>query len=83
MTRVSSDSPVESRKRRGKICPFTAAGWKSIDYKDVETLKRFITERGKILPRRITGVSQRFQRYLNTAIKRARYIGLLPFVAED
>lgn len=75
----------ESRRRRTSVkrCPFTTAGWKEIDYKDVETLKRFITDRGKILPRRITGVSARFQRYLNTAIKRARYIGLLPFVAEE
>ncbi|MCP5469325.1 MAG: 30S ribosomal protein S18 [Chlamydiales bacterium] len=82
MNRSASNS-IEFRKRRGKSCPFTAAGWKSIDYKDVETLKRFITERGKILPRRITGVSARFQGYLNTAIKRARYIGLLPFVGEE
>ncbi|MFC2049074.1 30S ribosomal protein S18 [Chlamydiota bacterium] len=84
---MSSDSPVyESRKKRSptaKRCPFMTAGWNDIDYKDIETLKRFITDRGKILPRRITGVSQRFQRLLNTAIKRARYIGLLPFVAEE
>lgn len=84
MTKMSSDS-FESRKRRpiNKNCPFKAAGWKSVDYKDVETLKRFITERGKILPRRITGVSAFFQRELTNAIKRARYIGLLPFVSED
>lgn len=85
---MSSDFPVESRKirsskRSSKRCPFMAAGWKTIDYKDIETLKRFITDRGKILPRRITGVSARFQRLLNIAIKRARYIGLLPFVAEE
>lgn len=87
MMKMSSDTytaPVESRKRRSpKRCPFMAAGWKKIDYKDIETLKRFITERGKILPRRITGVSARFQRELTTAIKRARMIGLLPFVAEE
>jgi small subunit ribosomal protein S18 len=87
MSRMSSDSFVfESRKKRStasKRCPFMTAGWKTIDYKDIETLKRFITDRGKILPRRITGVSQRFQRLLNIAIKRARYIGLLPFVAEE
>lgn len=79
---MTSNSP-EFRKKRGKTCPFTAAGWKSVDYKDIETLKRFITEKGKILPRRVTGVSARFQRYLNNAIKRARYIGLLPFVGEE
>jgi small subunit ribosomal protein S18 len=85
---MSSDSIGESRKlrpskRNSKRCPFMAAGWKSIDYKDIDTLKRFITERGKILPRRITGVSARFQRILNIAVKRARYIGLLPFVSEE
>jgi small subunit ribosomal protein S18 len=85
---MSSDFPLESRKIRGskrisKRCPFMASGWKTIDYKDIETLKRFITDRGKILPRRITGVSAHFQRLLNVAVKRARYIGLLPFVAEE
>lgn len=87
MNNMLLDSPPsESRRKRAptnKRCPFMAAGWKNIDYKDTETLKRFITERGKILPRRITGVSARFQRLLSTAVKRARYIGLLPFVSED
>ena len=72
-----------ARPRKQKACPFTAAGIKEIDYKDVETLRRFITERGKILPKRITGVAARHQRKLALAIRRARYIGLLPFVAED
>lgn len=71
----------EARLRRRKRCPFTAAGIKSIDYKDVDTLMQFITERGKILPRRITGVSARHQKLLSTAIKQARYVALLPFVA--
>lgn len=86
MGKMSSDSFPESRRRRSSAarrCPFTAAGWKKIDYKDIETLKRFITDRGKILPRRITGVSAHYQRLLNTAIKQARYIGLLPFVSEE
>jgi len=92
MSRMSSDNflppmsggGMESRKKRAvKRCPFMAAGWNTIDYKDIETLRRFITERGKILPRRITGVSARFQRYLNIAVKRARYMAILPFVAED
>ena len=69
--------------RRRKRCPFTAAGVKEIDYKDNDTLIRFITERGKILPRRITGVSARHQKLLTKAIKRARYMALLPFVSED
>ena len=71
------------RPRRRKVCPFTAAGVKEIDYKDVENLRKFITERGKILPRRITGVSAYYQRKLKTAVKRARYIALLPFVAKE
>jgi small subunit ribosomal protein S18 len=54
-----------------------------IDYKDIETLRQFVTERGKILPRRITGVSTTFQRQLQAAIKRARHMALLPFVALD
>lgn len=77
-----SDSGFEMRKKR-KQCPFTAAGIKEIDYKDIELLKKFITERGKILPRRITGVSAYYQRLLAGAIKRARHMALLPFVAED
>jgi len=55
----------------------------NIDYKDIENLKLFITERGKILPRRITGISFYFQRKLKNAIKRARHIALLPFVSEE
>jgi len=70
-----------SRKRKG--CPFVSAGVKDIDYKDVETLSQFITDRGKILPRRITGVSHYFQKKLTSAIKRARYMSLLPFSAND
>ena len=76
---------MDFRKKRlpPKECPFTSAGWRDIDYKDIDTLKKFLTERGKILPRRITGVSAHHQRILNTAVKRARYIGLLPFVSEE
>ena len=71
-----------SKTRKRKKCPFTAAGIKEIDYKDVENLKNFITDRGKILPRRITGVSAFHQRILTNAIKRARLMALLPFMAE-
>lgn len=74
---------LEPRLRKRKHCPFTAAGIAHVDYKDVEMLKKFITERGKILPRRITGVSAHYQRELAAAIKRARFMALLPFVAED
>ncbi|NGX26314.1 MAG: 30S ribosomal protein S18 [Chlamydiae bacterium] len=69
--------------RRRKTCPFTGAGIRHIDYKDVDTLSRFITERGKIIPRRITGISLRYQRMLTSAIKKARYMALLPFVASE
>ncbi|MBN2478594.1 MAG: 30S ribosomal protein S18 [Parachlamydiales bacterium] len=69
--------------KKAKNCPFTAAKLKSIDYKDIENLRYFITERGKILPRRITGVSFFYQRKLKNAIKRARHMALLPFVLEE
>ena len=70
-------------KRRKKFCPFKKLRLKEIDYKDTETLKHFITDRGKILPRRITGVSAKYQRMLAIAIKRARHMALLPFVAVE
>lgn len=77
-------SGFDLRTKRRKRCPFTAAGIKGheIDYKDIETLSKFITERGKISPRRITGVSAHHQRFLALAIKRARFMALLPFVAK-
>lgn len=67
------------RARRKKFCRFTEAGTVSIDYKDLNTLRGYITESGKIVPSRITGTSARFQRQLATAIKRARFLALLPF----
>lgn len=78
----SEHSGPDSRSRKRKRCPFTQLGIREIDYKDVETLKKFITERGKILPRRITGVSAFHQKRLAAAIKRARHVALLPFVAD-
>jgi small subunit ribosomal protein S18 len=65
--------------RRRKYCRFTAEGIKEIDYKDLATLKGYITETGKIVPSRITGTRSRYQRQLSTAIKRARYLALLPY----
>ncbi len=65
--------------RRRKFCRFTAVGVKEIDYKDLDTLKGYITETGKIVPSRITGTKARYQRQLSTAIKRARYLALLPY----
>lgn len=69
--------------KKRKQCPFTAAGIYDIDYKDIQTLSMFVTERGKIIPRRITGVSALHQKLLANAIKRARHMALLPFVARD
>lgn len=65
--------------RRRKYCRFTAEGVKEIDYKDVNTLKNYITETGKIVPSRITGTRAHYQRQLARAIKRARFLALLPY----
>lgn len=73
--------PIAARKK--PVCPFVAAGVEYIDYKDVETLRPYLNEQGKLLPRRITGVSAKFQRQLTAAVKRARHVALLPFVAEN
>ena len=66
--------------RRRKVCPFSGAGAPKIDYKDVKLLQRYISERGKIVPSRITAVSAKKQRELAREIKRARFLGLLPYV---
>ncbi|WP_422446303.1 30S ribosomal protein S18 [Thermoanaerobacterium sp. DL9XJH110] len=68
--------------KKKKVCSFCMDKIETIDYKEVNRLKKFITERGKILPRRITGNCAKHQRQLTTAIKRARNIALLPFTAE-
>ena len=65
--------------RRRKFCRFTAEGATEIDYKDLDTLKCYVSESGKIVPSRITGTKARYQRQLSEAIKRARYIALLPY----
>ncbi|MYD97982.1 MAG: 30S ribosomal protein S18 [Gammaproteobacteria bacterium] len=64
---------------RKRYCRFTAEGIKEIDYKDLDLLKQYVTETGKIVPSRITGTSARYQRQLATAVKRARYLALLPY----
>ncbi len=71
---------VEVRKK--KYCRFKKAGIKYVDYKDPEFLKKFLNEQGKILPRRITGTSLKFQRKVAQAVKRARSIALLPYVTD-
>ena len=65
--------------RRRKFCRFTAEGTSEIDYKDLETLKAYVSETGKIVPSRITGTKAKYQRQLATAIKRSRYLALLPY----
>ena len=65
--------------RRRKYCKFTAEGIDYIDYKDLETLKAYVTETGKIVPSRITGTKAKYQRQLATAVKQARYLALIPY----
>jgi small subunit ribosomal protein S18 len=72
----------KKQKTRKKVCFFTKNKITYIDYKDVELLKRFVSANGKIIPRRVTGTSAKYQRMLAVAIKRAREMALLPFVAE-
>lgn len=71
------------RNKRRKVCYFTANGITHIDYKDIDVLKKFVSERGKILPRRVTGTSAKYQRKLTIAIKRARQMALLPYVVGE
>jgi len=70
---------MSNYSRRRKFCRFTAEGVQEIDYKDIALLKNYITESGKIVPSRITGTSAKYQRQLSTAIKRARFLALLPY----
>ena len=81
-----SDAPrrkpgMGMRPRRKKVCIFCTED-KAIDYKDIATLKKFISERGKILPRRITGTCAKHQRAITVAVKRARHLAMLPYVEE-
>ena len=75
-------TPVSVDVKKKKYCRFKKAGIKYIDYKDPEFLKKFLNEQGKILPRRITGTSLKYQRRVATAVKRCRQIALLPYVTE-
>ncbi len=79
---MSADIPTASKPffRRQKGCPFSGPKAQDIDWKDTKTLKRFISERGKMTPSRITNVSMKKQRELSKAIKRARYMALMPYV---
>ena len=85
MARITAKAKLRAKKKkrkklsRNKVCRLTADRVVYIDYKDVSMLKHYVTERGKIIPRRITGATAKHQRMLNTAIKRARQIALLPY----
>ena len=70
------------RRPRRKVCAFCADKIEMIDYKDPQRLRRYLSERGKIVPRRVTGTCARHQRQLTTAIKRARHLALLPYVTD-
>lgn len=72
----------KQRVARKKVCYFTKSNITTIDYKDSELLKRFISANGKIIPRRVTGTNAKYQRMLATAIKRARQMALIPYVAD-
>jgi small subunit ribosomal protein S18 len=78
----AAGGPRRAFMRRRKVCPFSGANAPKIDYKDVKLLQRYISERGKIVPSRITAVSALKQRELAKAIKRARYLALLPYVVK-
>lgn len=79
---MAMDNRRRGGMRRRKVCQFCADKTKEIDYKDTETLKKFVTERGKILPKRITGTCAMHQRAVTTAIKRARIVALLPYTQD-
>lgn len=73
---------MRGRRARKKVCAFCSEKSEAIDYKDINKLRKFVTERGKILPRRITGTCAKHQRALTVAIKRARHIALMPYVQD-
>ncbi len=75
-------TPPQVEVKKKKYCRFKRSGIKYIDYKDGEFLKRFINEQGKLLPRRITGTSLKYQRKVTQAVKRARHLAILPYVGD-
>lgn len=75
-------TPPSVDVKKKKYCRFKKAGIKYVDYKDAEFLKRFLNEQGKILPRRLTGTSLKFQKKVAQAVKRARHLALLPYVTD-
>ena len=82
MEKEMQKQPVRMNRTRKKVCVFCAEKVENIDYKDVARLRKFTSERAKILPRRITGTCAKHQRELTEAIKRARHVALLPFISD-
>ena len=77
-----SDRPMRDRRPKRKVCAFCADRVEDIDYKDIPRLRRYLSERAKIVPRRVTGTCARHQRQLTVAIKRARHLALLPYTSD-
>jgi small subunit ribosomal protein S18 len=77
------NEPINREQRKKKYCRFKKNGIKYIDYKDGDFLLKFVNEQGKILPRRLTGTSVKFQKKVSQAVKRARHLALLPYVADS
>ena len=82
-TEIRYLTPLAVDKNKKKQCRFKKLGIKYVDYKDADFLKKFLNEQGKILPRRITGTSLKFQRRVAQAVKRARHLALLPYVTDN
>lgn len=81
-TEIRYLTPIAVNTHRKKYCRFKKSGIKYIDYKDADFLMKFVNEQGKILPRRITGTSQKYQKKVAQAVKRARHLALMPYVAD-
>jgi small subunit ribosomal protein S18 len=75
-------TPIQIETKKEKYCWFKKAGIKYVDYKDADFLLRFVNEQGKLLPRRVTGTSVKYQRKVSQAVKRARHIALMPYVTD-
>ncbi|MEX1001123.1 MAG: 30S ribosomal protein S18 [Crocinitomicaceae bacterium] len=75
-------TPINIEIKKDKYCRFKKSGIKYVDYKNPDFLIKFINEQGKILPRRVTGTSQKYQKKVNKAVKRARHLAILPYVAD-
>jgi len=81
-TEIKYLTPITVETQRKKYCRFKKSGIKYIDYKDADFLLKFVNEQGKILPRRITGTSNKYQKKVSQAVKRARHLSLMPYVAD-